>query len=123
VPTHYHRIAWDGAKIEALFIDLLLGAHRSPPPQMIFDLDATDDPLHGHQEDRFFHGYYDGYCYAAALHFLRFASVGVKAAARRHRWRRQGREGHEAGIGKRLAACPVPVYNPPSVTPVLWGAR
>ena len=30
---------------------------------MVLDLDATDDPLHGHQEGRFFHGYYDGYCY------------------------------------------------------------
>jgi len=62
-PTRYHRIAWDGAKIEALFVDLFLEAHRQPPKQIILDLDATDDPLHGHQEGRFFHGYYDGYCY------------------------------------------------------------
>jgi hypothetical protein len=62
-PTRYHRIAWDGAKIEALFVGLFLEAHRSPPQQIILDLDATDDPLHGHQEGRFFHGYYDGYCY------------------------------------------------------------
>ena len=61
--TRYHRIAWDGAKIEALFVDLFLEAHRTPPKQIILDLDATDDPLHGHQEDRFFHGYYDCYCY------------------------------------------------------------
>jgi hypothetical protein len=62
-PTRYHRIAWDGAKIEALFVDLFLEAHRQPPKPIILDLDATDDPLHGHQEGRFFHGYYDGYCY------------------------------------------------------------
>ena len=62
-PTRYHRIAWDGAKIEALFVDLFLDAHQHPPKQIILDLDATDDPLHGHQEGRFFHGYYDGYCY------------------------------------------------------------
>src|SRR3954469_11118477 len=61
--TRYHRIAWDGAKIEALFVDLFLGAHQHPPKQIILDLDATDDPLHGHQEGRFFHGYYDCYCY------------------------------------------------------------
>ena len=61
--TRYHRIAWDGAKIEALFVDLFLEAHRQPPTQIILDLDATDDPLHGHQEGRFFHGYYDCYCY------------------------------------------------------------
>lgn len=61
--TRYHRIAWDGAKIEALFVDLFLEAHQQPPKQIILDLDATDDPLHGHQEGRFFHGYYDCYCY------------------------------------------------------------
>ena len=51
------------AAIEALFVDLLLEAHDRPPQQIILDLDATDDPLHGHQEGRFFHGYYDCYCY------------------------------------------------------------
>src|SRR5437763_2381788 len=61
--TRYHRIAWDGAKIEALFVDLFVEAHQHPPPQIILDLDATDDPLHGHQEGRFFHGYYDCSCY------------------------------------------------------------
>src|SRR6201998_3352327 len=61
--TRYHRVAWEGAKIEALFVDLFLEAHQHPPRQIILDLDATDDPLHGHQEGRFFHGYYDGYCY------------------------------------------------------------
>jgi Transposase DDE domain group 1 len=43
--TRYHRIAWDGAKIEALFVELFLEAHRDPPKQIILDLDATDDPL------------------------------------------------------------------------------
>jgi hypothetical protein len=62
-PTRYHRIAWDGARIEALFVDLFVEAHQHPPKQIILDLDATDDPLHGHQEGRFFHGYYDCYCY------------------------------------------------------------
>jgi Transposase DDE domain group 1 len=61
--TRYHRIAWDGVRIEALFVDLFLEAHQQPPKQIILDLDATDDPLHGHQEGRFFHGYYDCYCY------------------------------------------------------------
>ena len=61
--TRYHRIAWDGAKIEALFVDLFLEAHQQPPQQIILDLDATDDPLHGRQEGRFFHGYYDCHCY------------------------------------------------------------
>jgi hypothetical protein len=63
VPTRYHRIAHDGAAIERLLVTLFLEAHRRAPKQLILDLDATDDPLHGHQEGRFFHGYYDGYCY------------------------------------------------------------
>ena len=62
-PTRYHKVAHDGAAIERLLVELFLEAHRSAPKQIILDLDATDDPLHGHQEGRFFHGYYDGYCY------------------------------------------------------------
>jgi Transposase DDE domain group 1 len=61
--TRYHRIGWDAAKIESLFVELFLEAHQGPPKRIILDLDATDDPLHGHQEGRFFHGYYDCYCY------------------------------------------------------------
>jgi len=62
-PTRYHKIACDEAAIEALPVTLFLEAHQRPPKQIILDLDATDDPLHGHQEGRFFHGYYDCYCY------------------------------------------------------------
>jgi hypothetical protein len=61
--TRYHRISHDPEAIEALFVDLFLDAHRKPPAQITLDLDATDDPLHGHQEGRFFHGYYDCFCY------------------------------------------------------------
>ena len=62
-PTRYHKIAYNEAAIEALPVTLFLEAHQRPPKQIILDLDATDDPLHGHQEGRFFHGYYDCYCY------------------------------------------------------------
>jgi Transposase DDE domain group 1 len=62
-PSRYHKIGHDGAAIERLFVDLFLEAHQAPPRQIVLDLDATDDPLHGHQEGRFFHGYYDCYCY------------------------------------------------------------
>jgi Transposase DDE domain group 1 len=54
--TRYHKIAHDRAAIERLFVTLFLEAHKAPPRQIILDLDATDDPLHGHQEGRFFHG-------------------------------------------------------------------
>jgi Transposase DDE domain group 1 len=61
--SRYHKIGHDAVAIEGLFIDLFLEAHPTPPKEIILDLDATDDPLHGHQEGRFFHGYYDCYCY------------------------------------------------------------
>ena len=88
--TRYHRIAWDGTKIEALFVDLFLEAHQSPPQRIFLDLDATDDPLHGHQEGRFFHGYYDCYCYLPLYIFcgrhllaakLRRADIDASAGA------------------------------------------
>jgi hypothetical protein len=62
-PSRYHKIGHNAAAIEGLFVDLFLEAHKLPPKEIILDLDATDDPLHGHQEGRFFHGYYDCYCY------------------------------------------------------------
>lgn len=62
-PSRYHRISHDPAAIETLFVDLFLEAHAKAPEQIILDLDATDDPIHGDQEGKFFHGYYDSYCY------------------------------------------------------------
>ena len=59
----YHKIGHEPRAIEGLFVELFLEAHKQPPERIVLDLDATDDPLHGHQEGRFFHGYYDGYCY------------------------------------------------------------
>lgn len=59
----YRKIGHDGAAIEKLFVDLFLDAQEKPPREIVLDLDATDDPLHGDQEGRFFHGYYDCYCY------------------------------------------------------------
>jgi hypothetical protein len=62
-PTRYHKIAHDPAAIERLFVDFFIEAHKRAPKQIILDLDATDDPVHGQQEGRFFHGYYNCYCY------------------------------------------------------------
>src|SRR5271165_4696452 len=59
----YHKIDFDQARADALLIDLFLEAHERAPGRIVIDLDATDIPLHGHQEGRFFHGYYDNYCY------------------------------------------------------------
>ncbi len=62
-PGRYHKIGHDGAAMARLIVDLFLEAHGKPPREIVIDLDATDDPLHGHQEGRFFHGYYDCHCY------------------------------------------------------------
>jgi hypothetical protein len=52
-PTRYHKISHDPAAIESLFVTLFLEAHKRPPREIILDLDATDDPIHGDQEGRF----------------------------------------------------------------------
>jgi hypothetical protein len=62
-PSRYHKISYDAAAVDRLFVDLFLEAHRTAPSRITLDLDATDDPLHGEQEGRFFHGYYKSYCY------------------------------------------------------------
>jgi len=49
--------------IDEVLVTLFIEAHESPPDQIVLDVDATDDPLYGEQEGRFFHGYYRHYCY------------------------------------------------------------
>lgn len=87
----YHKIRPRSEAIEGLFVRLFLEAHREAPDEIVLDLDATDDPLHGHQEGRFFHGYYDGYCYLPLYIFcgehllsakLRRANIDGAAGAR-----------------------------------------
>ena len=59
----YRRIAADADALDRVLVDLFLDAHSEAPKELWLDLDATDDPLHGNQEARFFHGYYKNYCY------------------------------------------------------------
>lgn len=59
----YRKVVYDEEQLSRLFVDVFLDAHRKPPKQVVLDLDATDDPIHGTQEGRFFHGYYGNYCY------------------------------------------------------------
>ncbi len=59
----YRRIAVSPAAVDRFFVEVFLDAHDEPPEEIVLDLDATDDPLHGAQEGRFFHGYYRCYCY------------------------------------------------------------
>ena len=59
----YQKIVAAPEALDRLLVDVFLESHRQPPSVLWLDLDATDDPLHGHQEGRFFHGYYKAYCY------------------------------------------------------------
>src|SRR6266853_1979586 len=59
----YKKIVLDHGAVDRLLVEVFLEAHREEPKEIILDLDATDDPLHGEQEGRFFHGYYGHYCY------------------------------------------------------------
>jgi hypothetical protein len=59
----YKKIAMDQEAVDRMLVEVFLQAHREAPQEIVLDLDATDDPVHGNQEGRFFHGYYGHYCY------------------------------------------------------------
>jgi hypothetical protein len=59
----YRKLSVDEEALKRLFVSLFLESRAAPPKRIILDLDATDDPIHGGQEGRFFHGYYQCYCY------------------------------------------------------------
>jgi len=59
----YHKISYSPCAIDRLLVDLYIESQASAPTEVVLDLDATDIPLYGHQPERFFHGYYDSYCY------------------------------------------------------------
>jgi len=50
-------------RMSEVFVETFITSHKQPPKELILDFDATDDRVHGTQEQRFFHGYYDGYCF------------------------------------------------------------
>jgi DDE family transposase len=87
----YKKIAVEHAAVDRLLVDVFLAAHPVAPDEIVLDLDATDDPVHGHQEGRFFHGFYGGYCYLPLYIFagehllcarLRSANIDASAGAR-----------------------------------------
>jgi hypothetical protein len=84
----YKKIAVDHGAVDRMLVDVFLQAHPTPPAEIVLDLDATDDPVHGAQEGRFFHGYYGHYCYLplyifAGAHLLcaRLRSANIDASA------------------------------------------
>jgi hypothetical protein len=89
--SRYCKIGLDDSALEQVFLDIYVAAHDKPPKQVMLDLDATDDPLHGDQEGRFFHGYYRCYCYLPLYIFdgrhllvakLRQANIDASAGSR-----------------------------------------
>jgi hypothetical protein len=61
--SRYKKITADSSAMDALLVDVFLESYASAPEEIVLDIDATDDPVHGNQEGRFFHGYYGHYCY------------------------------------------------------------
>jgi hypothetical protein len=59
----YQKVRYDAEAIDRVFLDVFMDAHPEAPDEVVLDLDVTDTPLHGCQEGRFFHGFYDEYCY------------------------------------------------------------
>lgn len=84
--NRYKKIDYDSEKIEHFFVDHFISRYTKAPKEIILDIDATDDPLHGDQEGKYFHGYYKSYCYLPLYIFcgshllfskLRTADIGV----------------------------------------------
>ena len=115
-PTRYHKIAHDPAAIEQLFVDIFIQAHRAAPKQIILDLDASEDPVHGHQEALFFHGYYDCYCYLPLYIFcgrhLLAARLRVPTSmpppGRSRKWPGSSPSCGRAGRGCECCCVPIP---------------
>lgn len=61
--SRYCKIVYDQAAIDRLLMTVFLESFEVPPKRIVLDVDATDDPIHGNQEGRFYHGYYNCYCY------------------------------------------------------------
>ena len=77
-PDRYKKILYDEGAMDGLLVDVFVEAHEQAPQVIVLDLDVTDLALHGHQEGRFFHGYYDGYCYLPLYIFCGQHLLGVR---------------------------------------------
>lgn len=107
----YRKLSVDEDAMKRLFVSLFLKGHATPPKRIILDLDATDGPIHGDQEGRFFHGYYKCYCYLPLYVFcgrdlllakLRPANIDAAAGPRTRSfgwWRKLGKAGRMLKFG------------------------
>jgi len=99
--THrYKKIVAHLHQIHDFLVDTFVLQHATALPRIVLDLDAADDPIHGHQLGRFFHGYYDEYCFLPLYVFcgdhpllalLRPSDIDVAAGAVKHIARIVGR--------------------------------
>lgn len=89
----YKKTAANMHAVHNFLVDAFVSQHDAPPERIVLDLDATDDPIHGHQLGRFFHGYYDNYCYLPLYVFcddhpllalLRPSNIDTPAGALKH---------------------------------------
>lgn len=74
----YKKVRYDAGAIDRLLVDVYLESQAKAPERIVIDLDATDTPLHGKQEGRFFHGFYDHYCYLPLYIFAGDQILGVR---------------------------------------------
>ena len=74
----YCKVRYDADAIDGLLVELFLESQEEAPAELVLDLDVTDTPLHGQQEGRFFHGYYDAYCYLPLYVFCGDQLLGVR---------------------------------------------
>jgi hypothetical protein len=86
--SRYSKITYWRDAVDELLVNIFLEAHSTPPSEIVLDIDTTDVELHGSQEGRFFHGYYDEYCYLPLYIFcgehllgVRLRSANIDAAA------------------------------------------
>lgn len=77
-PDRYKKITFWKQAIDELLVDVFLEAHAEAPSDLVLDIDTTDVALHGRQEGRFFHGYYDHYCYLPLYVFAGEHVLGVR---------------------------------------------
>ena len=97
--SRYKKIPADTKRLEGLFVEWFVQAHAQPPERIVLDLDATDDPVHGNQLGRFFHGYYQEYCYLPLYVFCGDELLGA--------WLRPADIDGASGALKRVAAAGV----------------
>jgi len=108
-PSRYKKIHCRQEALDDLLVTIFIEAHEKPPESIVLDLDVTDLPLHGHQEGRFFHGYYDQYCYLplyifAGEHWLSRRPVAATAGVYRRAALANGRSGRRGRMQARGGA-------------------